>query len=77
MKFISRIARASVPKLVRAACVLSLVALTMMVYSVISPRPLPVILAMSLGHAIGALAFGCYLVAVLIDLSNRRRDSTP
>lgn len=65
----------SVPHLIRAACVVGLVALSSMAYSVISLKPLPVIFAMSVGHAIGIFAFSLYLLAVLLD--TQRRPTEP
>ena len=53
----------------RIACALGLVALAMMCVSILFPRPLPVILAMSLGHVIGGAAF-----ALLPAGSGSRRD---
>jgi hypothetical protein len=76
MKPITRIARASVPQLIRVACVLSLAGLAIIVYSILSPRPLAVISAMSIGHGIGAAAFACYLLAVVLDTAGRER-ATP
>ncbi len=61
----------SVRQLTRLACILALVGLAVICLSVIYPRPLAVIFAMSGGHAIGVAAFGCYLLAVLLDLARR------
>jgi hypothetical protein len=69
-----RFRRQSVTGLTRFACILTLIALAMMSYSIVSPRPLPVILAMSVGHAIGVAAFVCYLLAVVLDTA--RSDQT-
>lgn len=57
----------SVPHLIRVACFAALIALGSMAYSVISLKPLPVIFAMSVGHAIGVFAFLLYLLAVILD----------
>ena len=69
----------SVTQLIRVACVLALVALSVMAYSIVSPRPLPVILAMSVGHVLGAAAFCAYLLAVIVDAARARtaRSSIP
>jgi hypothetical protein len=40
-----------------------------MVLSIFFPRPLIVVGAMSVGHAIGGAAFACYLLAVVLDVS--------
>lgn len=58
-------------RLLRAACWLSLLGLAVMAISIVFPRPLAVIGAMSAGHAIGALALGCYLAAVIADVNRR------
>lgn len=63
----------SVTHLLRIACVAALLALSLMAYSVISLKPLPVVFAMSVGHGIGIFAFLCYLLAVILDT----RRSTP
>lgn len=75
MKLVSRIARASVPELVRIACVLSLAGLAIIVYSILFPRPLAVISAMSIGHGIGGAAFVCYLLAVVLDAAAHERGT--
>jgi hypothetical protein len=71
MSMMSRLAHRSVTGLSRTAAVLALAALAIMSWSLISPRPLPVILAMSVGHLVGASAFGCYLLAVVLDAWRR------
>jgi hypothetical protein len=73
MRLIARIARASVPELIRVACVLSLAGLALIVYSILFPRPLAVISAMSIGHGIGGAAFACYVLAVVLDTASRER----
>jgi hypothetical protein len=54
--------------LLRTACVLGLLALPLMVWSVIDPRVWPVLLALSVGQAIGTLSFVIFLVVVVRDL---------
>lgn len=70
-----KIVRGSVRELIRVACVLSLIGLAIMAYSILSPRPLPVILAMSVGQIIGGTGFCCYLLAVVIDAATRERPT--
>jgi hypothetical protein len=53
------------------ACVLALSALALFVWSLLDPRPIPVIAAMSVGQAIGTLSFGAFLFVVLADLRSR------
>jgi hypothetical protein len=55
-------------KLTRAAAVLTLLALALMMWSVFQPTPMPVMLAMSLGQALGTAAFAMFGLAILIDL---------
>jgi len=55
-------------RLLRSACLLSLLALGLMVWSVLDPRPLPVILAMSLGQLLGTLSLLLFLLVVVADL---------
>lgn len=73
MNLLSRILRRSVSELVRIACILALIGLLVMCYSVLSPGALPVIGAMTVGHAIGGGAVACYLLAVIIDEARRPR----
>ena len=67
----------SVRQLSRFAAMLALAGLAIIAYSILSPRPLPVILAMSVGQMLGTAAFLCYLLAVILDVarSGRRVDS--
>lgn len=58
--------------LLDAACVFGLVALGLIVWSVVDPRPVPVILAMSVGQAIGTLSFLAFIWLVIDDA---RRDA--
>jgi len=58
--------------LTRCACVCALVGLGLMAYSLLDPRAIPVIVAMSVGHAFGFAAFGCYLLAVVLDTQRNR-----
>jgi len=61
-----------IERLVDAACVLGLCALACFVLSVLVPKPLTIVGAMSVGHVIGGLAFATYLLAVIADLARRR-----
>lgn len=61
-----------ISKLLPAACWLTLIALSLFVWSVLDPRPIPVMLAMSLGQVFGTLATAMYLMALLLDLSRAR-----
>jgi hypothetical protein len=61
-------------RLLRVACLLTLVALALMVWSLLEPTPMPVIVAMSIGQALGTLSLLAYLAVVIADLRRRRPD---
>jgi hypothetical protein len=79
MKFAPRawLSRISSDKLLRIACVLGLVALPLMVWSVFDPRVWPVLIALSVGQAIGTFSFVLYLVVVVRDLGVVKRLFPP
>jgi hypothetical protein len=60
-------------RLLRNACRLALGALGLVVWSIVDPRPLPVVVAMSAGQALGTLSFAAFLAVVLADLRSRER----
>jgi peptidoglycan/LPS O-acetylase OafA/YrhL len=55
----------------RVACVLALVALGLMLWSLFDPRPPPVLIALSVGQALGTASFGLYLLVVAFDLRKK------
>jgi hypothetical protein len=58
---------------IRVACVLGLLALPLMVWSLVDPTVWPVLIALSLGQALGTLSFVLYLAVVARDLGVARR----
>jgi hypothetical protein len=52
----------------RLAAALALIALGLMVWSLLQPRPIPVIVAMSVGQLLGTLSFGTFLYVLVADL---------
>jgi hypothetical protein len=58
----------TVERRVRWACVLSLVALGLITWALISRRPLPVIAAMSIGQLLGTLSLLLFLTSIALDL---------
>lgn len=58
----------------RAACMLTLVALALMIWSLFDPRLIPIIIGMSLAQVFGTIAFGMYTVVVFRDLTRKRRE---
>ena len=53
---------------VRWACIWSLVALGLIMWALIQPKPLPVIVAMSVGQAIGTLSLLLFLGSIALDI---------
>jgi hypothetical protein len=67
-------------KVLRVASVLALVGLALMVWGVLDPRPLPVLVGLSIGQGIGTMSFLLYLLVVATDLRIKKRlgpDSGP
>lgn len=56
----------------RVSAVLTLIGLALMIWSIVDPRPTPVITAMTVGQGVGTAAFVIYLVVVLADLRRAR-----
>ena len=69
----SFVKRLSIEGVVRFACFATLVSLALMSWSVLDPSPLPVMVSMSMGQAIGTLALACYLFAILLFQLRLRR----
>lgn len=62
-------------RILQISAITTLVALGFMVWSMLAPTPLPVMLAMTVGQALGTLALGGYLYVVIRDL-RRPKDPT-
>jgi hypothetical protein len=60
-------------RIIRVACVLALVALPLMVWSVFDPRVWPVLVALSLGQGLGTLSFVMFLIVVARDLGVKKK----
>jgi len=74
---LKRLRRVGLERLVRVACVGSLVSMALMSWSVFDPTPFPVMVSMTVGQAIGTLALVCYVAAVLVAQVRRERASHP
>jgi hypothetical protein len=61
----------------RLSGVLTLIGLALMVWAILDPRATPVIIAMSVGQAVGTLAFVIYLGVVVFDLRRTRVLADP
>jgi hypothetical protein len=69
-----------IPRLLRAACALTLVSLGLICWAILHPKPLAVIAAMSVGQGIGALGALLFLLVALRDLKpifQARRSKPP
>ncbi|CAN5925800.1 hypothetical protein BH11MYX4_BH11MYX4_38260 [soil metagenome] len=62
-------------RMVRFACVLALIALPLMVWSVFDPTVWPVLIALSVGQGLGTLSFAIFLVVVARDIQLKRKMS--
>jgi hypothetical protein len=62
--------------ILRGACLLALAALGLMTWSLFDPRPIPVVLAMSVGQALGTLSLGAFLAVVVADLRAGRATAS-
>ncbi len=62
------ISKLTIRRLVLISTVTTLVALGLMVLGIVFPRPLLLVLAMSLGQLFGTLSLALYLLAIVLDL---------
>jgi small-conductance mechanosensitive channel len=65
---VSGMAPARAMRLLRAASMLAIVALGMMMWSLVDPSPAPVLLALSIGQVLGTLSFVTFLAVVGWDV---------
>jgi hypothetical protein len=67
--------------ILNVACALTLTSLSLMVWSLFDPRPIPVIVSMSLGQLLGTLSLASFGYVVFADLRaqilRRRAESMP
>lgn len=55
-------------RVLRISAVSALLALALMVWGVLDPRPIALVVAMSVGQGLGTLSFALYALVVLADL---------
>ena len=58
----------NVKRLVFISAIATLVALALMVVSIVAPKPLNLVMAMSLGQFFGTISLAAYLLAIALDL---------
>ena len=54
-------------RLLRVAAFLALAGLAFMVWSLLDPRPVPIMAAMSIGQGLGTLSFLLFAVVLIVD----------
>jgi peptidoglycan/LPS O-acetylase OafA/YrhL len=59
-------------RLLRIASVCALLALALMVWGVLDPSPIALVVAMSVGQALGTLSFALYALVVIADLRHAK-----
>jgi hypothetical protein len=64
-------------RLLRSACVLALVGIALMVWSLVQPTPMPVLVAMSVGQLFGTLSLAVFIGVVVADLRRAHLDRAP
>jgi hypothetical protein len=62
------ISRLTIRRLVLISIITTLVSLALMVMGIVFPKPLLLVLAMSLGQLFGTLSLALYLLAIVLDL---------
>jgi hypothetical protein len=68
------ISRLTVRRLVNISAIATLVAVLLMVLGIVFPRPLLLVLSMSLGQLFGTLSLALYLLAIALDLQGFGED---
>lgn len=63
--------------ILRMACVLALIGIALMVWSLLDPTPMPVLVAMSLGQGFGTLSLAMFLGVVVADLRRAHLERAP
>ncbi len=62
------LSKITIRRLVTISASTSLVALGLMIVSIVFPKPLLLVLAMSIGQLFGTLSLALYLLAIVLDL---------
>ena len=64
--------RPSIEAVAHWAAVLALAGLSLVALSLLVPKPLPVVAAMTLGQVLGTASFGLFVLALVLDLLRER-----
>ncbi len=68
------VSRITVRKLVTVSAIATLVAVGLMVLGIVFPKPLLLVLSMSMGQLFGTLSLALYLLAIALDLQGLGED---
>jgi hypothetical protein len=74
---VRRVFHSSVERLIQVASIFALTGLGVFALGLIYPKPLLVVLSMSLGHVLGGVAFALYLLAIVFDATLSPRTRAP
>jgi hypothetical protein len=66
----------TIRRLVLVSVITTLVALFLMVLGIVFPKPLLLVLAMSMGQLFGTLSLALYLLAIVLDLQGVGEDDS-
>lgn len=66
----------TIRRLVLVSVITTLVALLLMVMGIVFPRPILLVLAMSMGQLFGTLSLALYLLAIVLDLQGFGEDDS-
>jgi len=61
----------------RVACLLALLALALMVWSLLEPTPMPVLVAMSIGQVLGTISLLLFGAVVVTDMRRAHLEREP
>ena len=65
------------PRVLGVSCILALVALALMVWSVLEPTPVPVLVAMSAGQVLGTISLAMFGAVVIADMRQPHLERPP
>lgn len=60
-------------RVLRVACVLALLGLALMIWGIFVPTPMPILIGLSVGQAMGTSSFVLYLIVLATDLGIRKK----
>ncbi len=64
-------------RVLAGACVIALLALVLMVWSLLEPTPVPVLVAMSVGQVLGTISLVMFGAVVIADMRQAHLERAP